>query len=238
MADYTKAVEAAPGKTAGEKEANLNKNYDLIKIDGEKTVFANPDSVSVDAPKGKESGTTFTSRVFERLQAENPEALAGDLKVDSLKLTEDAQRAVDLVEKDKQEAFDIAMGAKSSAEVTSTATNIALAERALQEGNHDLYARLIKNRSLAQTRRGQEIVSERGSIADNSTSRYVKELIASRLDGLGKDYLGDLKVRRVSSKTKAIKKLDEEVSALESKIKNKKIDAKTAISLLDKLSCI
>ena len=188
----------------------------------------------------KGTGDAFTSRVFERMKAENPEVLTGDLQVNRVKLQEDAQRATDLIEKNKQEAFDIAMGKKTSADVLSTSVNIALTEKALADGNNALAARLIKNRSLEQTRRGQELVAERGSIADNSTSRYVKELLASRLEALGKDYLTDIKetVTRKSDKTKATRVIDDKVRELESKIKSKKLDARTALDLLDKLTCV
>lgn len=186
------------------------------------------------------SGKAFQSRVFERLKAENPEVLTGDLKANEVKLKQDLVKAVDLVAKDKQTAFDIAMGAKSSPDVLSTSANITLAEKALQDGNHELYSRLIQKRSLDQTRRGQEISAERGSVTDNSTARYVKELIASRLDKVGSEYLGDLKskVTRVSNRTKATNKIDAEVRALETKIKTKKLDTKTAMALLDKLTCV
>lgn len=132
------------------------------------------------------------SRVFERLKAENP-AIEGDLGYSPIKLKEDAERAVNLIAKDRQKAFNVAMGKEASNDVTSTAVNIAMAEKALNEGNIPLYTRLIKNRSLEQTRRGQEIVAEKGSVTDNSTSRYVKELIAMRLDKLGNKYLADIK---------------------------------------------
>lgn len=183
---------------------------------------------------------SFNSRVFERLKAEHPEVLTGDLKVQKVKLEEDLNRATDLIKKDKQTAFEVAMSAKSSPDILSTDANIVLAEKALQEGNHDLYARLIKKRSLDQTRRGQEISAERGSVTDNSTSRYVKELIAFRLDNVGNGYLSDIKekITRVSNKTKAVKRVDSEVRALETKIRTKKLDAKTAIALLDHLTCV
>ena len=139
---------------------------------------------------------------------------------------------------DRQKAFDIAMGKEPSREITSTAANIAMAEKALDEGNHDLYAKLIKNRSLAQTRRGQEIVSERGSLSDNSASRYVKELIATRLDNVGKTYLSDLREGKTTNKEHASRVIDRKVGKLEKDIINKKLDIKTALRLLDELACV
>lgn len=183
--------------------------------------------------------TPLQSRVFERLKAENP-SLEGDLGYDPIKLKEDAQKAVDLIATDKQKAFRVAMGAEVSPDITSTAVNIAMAEKALADGNTSLYTRLIKNRSLEQTRRGQEIVAERGSVTDNSTSKYVKELVASRLEALGKRYFGDLKnlIKKTTDKERGIGVIDREVTKVEAQIKGKKLDVKTALGLLDKLACV
>lgn len=132
------------------------------------------------------------SRVFERMKVEHPE-LEGELTADVVRLKVDAERAIDLIAKDKQKAYDIAMGKEVSGDILQTSANIALAEKALSEGNNQLFADLVKKRSLDQTRRGQEIVAEKGSITDNSTSRYVKELISARLEALGDKYLSDRK---------------------------------------------
>lgn len=199
-------------------------------------------SESIQPPKiiePKESTTEkLQSRVFERLKAEHPAELQGELYRDVINLKEDAARAVKMIETNKQRAFDIAMGRERSLDVTSTSVNIALAEKALADGNTKLYSDLIRNRSLEQTRRGQEIVSERGSISDNSTSRYVKELLAERLNKLGKKYLDNLKLKKTSPKENAMKAIDKEVSKIEAQIKNKKLDTKSALALLDKLTCL
>jgi len=179
----------------------------------------------------------FQSRVFQRLKADHPQ-LEGELTYDPIKLKEQAKKAVDLIAKDKQKAFDVAMGKEPSKEVTSTAVNIAMSEKALDEGNHELYAKLIKTRSLEQTRRGQELVSEKGSLDDNSTSRYVKELISTRLENVGKKYLSGLKEGAISNKEHAMKVVSRKAEVLEKKILNKKLDVRTALTLLDELACI
>lgn len=181
----------------------------------------------------------FHSKVYARLKAEHPE-LSDELSYEGVNLKKDAENAVNLIAKDKNEAFSVAMGSTKSKDVTSTATNIAMAEKALEEGNHDLYARLVKNRSLAQTRRGQELVAEKGSVTDNSTSRYVKELIATKLEKVGKQYLGDVrdKLGKTSSKERATRAIDKEVTKLEKQVRGGKLDVKTALGLLDKASCL
>lgn len=189
------------------------------------------------------------SRVFQRLQEENPELLSGDLSYNEMNLKKDAEKAVELVAKDKNLAFQIGMGMEEApAGQTATAVNIALSEKALEEGNHTLYAQLIKNRSLAQTRRGQEIVAEKGSVTDNSTSRYVKELIATRLEHLGKKYLstgldvstkkGGISIRKKSNKTRATEVIAKEVDKVKKKIgSTKELDLAEAQKLLDSLMC-
>lgn len=182
-----------------------------------------------------------SSRVFERLQEELPEQLQGELSYTKLNLQKDAEQAVALVAQDKQKAYQIAMGKEAVPEgQTATAINIALAEKALDEGNTELYSKLVVNRSLEQTRRGQEIVAEKGSVTDNSTARYVKELVSSRLEKLGKDYLGDIKesVGKKTRKQKATDILDREAKKVEAKIKSKKLTVTDALDLLNNHLCV
>jgi hypothetical protein len=98
---------------------------------------------------------------------------------------------------------------------------------------------LTKNRSLEQTRRGQEIVAEKGSVDDNSTSRYVKELFSLRLETLGKKYLFGLETKiKNSNKKRAIEKIKKEVDSAKKQIEDfKRIDIKEAQSIIDRLTC-
>lgn len=182
------------------------------------------------------------SRVFERMQAEHPDELTGDFTYNPINLKNEAAKAVELVDQDKQKAYRIAMGAESSAEHTQTGVNIAMSEQALADGNNSLFAQLIKKRSLDQTRRGQEIVSERGSIADNSTSRYVKELLRDRMEKVGRTPLGDLRLGKMGSNkpTKmqnAIEHVNKEVAKAEKAVGFKHLDMKAAQAIIDGLAC-
>jgi hypothetical protein len=232
-------------------KADISKFYTQPKgvggvPEGVKTISAKPSPITpppTKTPVGEKGGVAkpatkeFKSRVFQRLKEEYPQ-LEGELYYDPVKLEKDSEKAVELIAKDKQKAFDIAMNKESSAEITSTATNIALAEEALKEGNNELFNKLIRNRSLAQSRRGQELVSERGSLTDNSTSKYVKELLASRLENVGKRYLTGLRKGKVTDLKHGTDVIDRKVTQLEDKIKNKKLDVKNALRLLDELTCI
>lgn len=182
------------------------------------------------------------SRTYERLQAEHPEILTEDTPYDQLKLKEQADKAVELATTDKEKLYRIAVGSEVSPEITQTAANIVLAEKALADGNRDLYATLVKNRSLANTRRGQEIVSEKGSVSDNSTARYVKELISAKMSALGKSYLGTLKEynplkKKSTDVQKASDIIQKEVMKAKEKVNTKEMDLKEAQSFLDRLTC-
>lgn len=196
-----------------------------------------PSPIQVRTPSPRQGA--FKSRVYERLKTEHPE-LEGSVGYTPIKLKQEAEKAVNLIAKDKQEAFDIAMGKKVSDDITSTSVNIALAEKALDEGNISLFTRLVKNRSLAQTRRGQEIVSEKGSVNDNSTSRYVKDLIAMRLDKLGSKYLADIRDlgKKTGTKQRGTNRIEKEVGTLQKNIKERKISMADARELLDALACV
>lgn len=188
--------------------------------------------------KEQKAKKEFQSRVYERMQAEMPDILKDDLTYERMNMEKDAEKAVKLIEKDKQEAYEVAMGLKDPTPgQTSTAVNIALTEKALEEGNNTLAAQLIKNRSLAQTRRGQEIVAEKGSISDNSVNRYVKELINARMETL-KTYTFDIKkTKRKTKKQQVMEKVDKEVAKAKKKIKNKELDLEEAQKLIDSIIC-
>lgn len=226
-----------PKKTKGVRREGIEPSTSEVSARRSATELPANDSIVPPSKSDVKSG--LASRVYERMRAEHPE-LGDDVLYDPITLKEQAERAVALIETDKQRAFDIAMGTEVSSDLTQTAANIALVEKAWQDGNDDLAQRLLTKRTLDQTRRGQEIVSERGSIADNSTSRYVKELLASRLDKLGKSYLGTLKdtVKRQSDKGKAMAVIEEQVAEVKEKIQNKKLKMDDALTLLDKLACL
>lgn len=142
----------------------------------------------------KSSPKEMESRVYERMKEELPENMRDELTYSRMNLKEDAEKAVKMIANDRDKALRIAIGLEEPPKgQTATAINIALVEKARLEENWALVSDLIKSRSLDQTRRGQEIVAEKGSVTDNSMDRYVKELISARLTKLGKAYLGDAK---------------------------------------------
>lgn len=197
---------------------------------GEQRVTGGAKTAEVEKTAGK---------VYERMKAEHPEVFTDETSKEAITLKHDAEVAVESIAKDKQKAFNIAMGAETSPDVTSTATNIALVEQSLKEGKHDLANRLLRSRSFAQKRRGQEISAERLA-TDNSRTKYMQDLLDMKLKKYGEKYLGDLetKVKKITPTQRALKKLDDDVAKMETKIKTKKLTVDDALGLLEKMACI
>lgn len=202
-----------------------------------------PESMPTGTPETKPKvDTKLQSRVYDRLKAEQPDVLKEDVTYTEVNLKNETEKAADLIEKDKQNAYEIAMGIESSSELLSTSANIALAVKALEEGNLTLYNTLIKNRSFAQTRRGQEIVAEKGSVTDNSVDYFVKEIINSRLANLDKDYTRGIKtadtLKKSSPQKRGLEKIKKEVDKAKKALEStKELDLAEAQSIIDSLAC-
>lgn len=233
-------------QTIAEKRTQLEAAATKSAVPGKPTVAAEIPAGTKTTPKVDEvAHSKFKSRVYERLQKEQPETLKDDVGYKAINLKEDAGKAADIVATDKNKAYRIAMGVENDASVTSTAVNIAMSEKALEEGNVSLYSQLVKSRSLTQTRRGQEIVAEKGSVTDNSTARYVKELLQSRLSKLGKGYLDNLgdDVAKVTRKgntpaQRAVTVIDKKVAEAQKTVhRSGNLKIQQAQDLIDSLAC-
>jgi hypothetical protein len=205
-----------------------------------------PQSMPTGTPETQPADKGLQSRVYDRIKSENPETFKDDATYEAVKLKEDLARAADLVATDKQKAYNIAMGSETSNEVLSNSVSEILFEKALDEGNLTMANTLLKNLSFRATRMGQEIVALKGSVSNNSTAQFVKELIDTRLAALGKKYLGDvtdtvkgkMKGGKESNQKRGLNKIKEEVNKVKEKIGNKKeLDLAEAQSIIDKLTC-
>lgn len=195
----------------------------------------------------KKKPDALASRVYDRLKSEVPEKMRENVAYNEINLKKDAEKAVSLIARNKERALKIALNMEEPpAGQTATAINIALAEKARLEGNYQLYSDLVKSRSLEQTRRGQEIVAEKGSISDNSMDRYVKELISARLTKLGKNYLSDArdmvsnikKRENMSPNQRGLERIKSETKiAMEKVKKGKMFDLAEAQKFIDSLAC-
>lgn len=127
---------------------------------------------------GKESG------MWERVAPKVSKAEQEVMEYQGITLKGAVNRAEQIVNEDSARAYRIAMGLeRSPADTTNSMVNRVLVERAKKEGNLELQSELIKNRTLSQIRRGQEIVSEReiqGGLARDNVSFNMKQVIDER----------------------------------------------------------
>lgn len=182
---------------------------------------------------------TGISRVSERMKALYPE-LDDPVLYDKIKINEEVSKAVDLVEKDQIEAYKQAIGMGDTTPYQSTAANIALTEKALADGNFELANTLIKQRSKMQTSYGQSIVMEKSTITDNSSQRYLDDLITSRMANLGKTLqMTELdKKMKKTVEQKVREHIDTQVQDAKKKISKKKMfDIKQAQDFISSLAC-
>jgi len=210
-----------------------------------------PDSViqsikSTETIVPKENPEVFTSRVIERMKTEFPDLFSEESQIQRKHNEDQLKQAAELILKDKNKAYKIAMNMGEKSDTLSSATNIVMAEKALSEGNLKLFEQLTRTRSFAQTRRGQEIQIEKASVTDNSTARYLKELLKVKLSMLGEKYLTGMEKlsfkedneAKIKSKIKKGREImEQETKKLEKEITEKKIKKETALSLLKALTC-
>lgn len=203
------------------------------------------------APVG--TGKIKESRAYKRLvqylQKENPEAadaIPGKTTYHRVNLQDQAEKAITLLEKDPQKAFNIAKGLENPPEgMLRRPITLALADRAREEKNWKLFADIESNGSLTQTRLGQEIVVDRGRFNDNSTHTYVSQLLDARLRKLGKNAITEgidtarkaFKQTTSSAKANAVAKIDRATAALQKELRQKQAKIQSAQSILDALTC-
>lgn len=181
------------------------------------------------------------SAVLRRIHLEDPN-VEGDATYIRKNQVEQTEKAIDLVATDKTKAYRIAMGIDEAPEdLTSTAVNIALAEKAREEGNYKLYSELTVKRSLEQTRRGQEIVAEKGSVSDNSLATYVKKLVASRLEKVGDKYTSGIEKaqnRKKTPKARAMDVIAKQATDLGERVRSaREFNLAEVQSFIDSLAC-
>jgi hypothetical protein len=230
--------------------------YDVVQIYVgkrlEEVVVMNPDVVNTkeklrkiweDAnkkpTKKQEETNKLVSRVSERMAGEYSEITPETYE--RIGIANEIENAVKAMEKDKEQTFRDAMGITEIPEYERAAKNIVLTEKALEEGNFELAAQLIKNRSLRATELGQAIAMEKGSVTDNSAQKYMRELIAVRVQKLGDKYTSTIDKSALKKQTpvqRGQKVLKERVAKVKSEISTKKkLDIQSAQDFIKSLQC-
>lgn len=198
-----------------------------------------PTNTDVQTPVG--TGELKKSKAYTRVFDLLKEEYQQDVSYNVLNLEKDAKNAVDYIAKDPKSAIRIGLGLEQPPEgQTETAISIALAEKAATEGDHALQSRLESSRSLRQTRRGQEIVSERGRFEADSPHKYMRELLNKRLANLGanvKDALAETVNRATNVKQAAMEKIDSEAKKIKEAIKKDRKKIQMAQDIINSLIC-
>lgn len=232
----TNRVEMVERAVNGKKDAETGR---WVLKQSNAPVIQNKTQNAAEKKPVKTKGEVKQSRAFKRVQERLGEFADFDVNYNRLNIAKDTANALEFIEKYPIEAKKIALGLMGAPEgITETAISIALAEQADEKGDHALQAQLERSRSLRQTRRGQEIVSERGRFNENSPHFFMQQVLAARLENAGKTRFKFLsKKRGEKSASGAEAKMKEGAEAIKATVKKKLSAADMAQSVIDKLTC-
>jgi len=202
-------------------------------------VIRNTSQNQVEKKPVKTKGEVKRSRAFQRVQERLGEYADFDVNYNRLNLAEDTAKALEFIEKYPKEAKRIALGLQGAPEgVTETAISIALAEKASESKDYALQAQLERSRSLRQTRRGQEIVAERGRFNENSPHFFMQQVLAARLEKAGKTKFQFLTRNKAETKAQGVEaKIKEGTENIKQTVKRKLTAADLAQNVIDSLTC-
>jgi len=202
-------------------------------------VIRNTTQNQVEKKPVKVKGEVKKSKAFQRVQERLGEYADIDVNYNRLNLADDTARALEFVAKFPKEAKRIALGMQGAPEgVTETAISIALAEQASEAKDFALQAQLERSRSLRQTRRGQEIVSERGRFNENSPHFFMQQVLASRIEKASKEKFKFLSKKKGERSVKTVEgKMREGTENIKRTVKKKLTATDLAQSVIDQLTC-
>ena len=184
-------------------------------------------------------GTVKKSKAFARVQERLGEYADLDASYNRLNLAKDTANALEFVRQNPKDAKKIALGMMGAPEgITETAISIALAEEAGFNKDYELQAQLERSRSLRQTRRGQEIVSERGRFNVNSAHHFMNEVLAARFEIVGKKFIYRVKSGKVETRTQVAQgKIQEGSESVKRTVKKKLSAVDLAQNVIENLTC-
>lgn len=184
----------------------------------------------IEETKGETKLSKVAQRVFDKLV----NVQESDITYKPMSIVEDAAKATEFVEQNPEMAQRIAKGLElPPPDITETAISIAAAQKALDNNDYLLYTRLILSRTFRQTRRGQEIVAERGRMDENSSEFFIRKLLEERakLVSKGKKWIFEKEVSVQKVIAKEVKQLK---NTIDGKVLKK---LESAQKLIDSLTC-
>lgn len=207
-------VESRFIKTKSQLNDIWNKTQETIKV----TTKAKKEALKKPVTS---RGKLRESSAFKRIQERLSEETQNIPTYNQLNLAEDTRNAIDFLDNYPKKAKRIALGLESPPPgITETAISIAVSEQAILDGDYKLAAQLETVRSLRQTRRGQEIVAERGRFGVDTPSYFIRQVLNARMQQ-------HLNYEYDSAKGKPKKKMTDKISN-QARIQRKIVDRNTA----------
>ncbi len=146
-------------------------------------------------------------------------------------------KAIDLIEKDPVKANQIAHGIQEAPEEDTTAIQVALIQKASDDGNMAELTSLVKQTTLEATRKGQDINILK-EINAHSPAAFIKQLIQNKMLDSGLVKTDQTFNPFKSSPSKIINnKIDQLVDKMSDRIKDAKINIDDAQKVIDNLRC-
>lgn len=194
--------------------------------------------------QGRVKDSAFLERVKDQLLSTDPATYEFDEKsgkYNEMNLEDNAKKAVDFLENNPEEAIAISLGFKENPQgITSLSIGVATMLKAREEGNFNLYKDIATSVTMRATRYGQEIVSLRGQMNDDSPENFVKRVIDTRMKNLAGRLVtsAEFKGRSlVDSKKVATNKINKETKKLKKVLTKEQKKIKLAQDIIDSLRC-
>jgi len=189
-------------------------------------------------PNLNEGAKVKKSTAFKKASSRLAEEFQQDATYTALRIDDQMAKAFELLDTNPEYAKAVALGIEQPPlDITDTAISLAVAERAKETGDYETQAAVEKARSLRQTRRGQELVLERGRVDENSPEFFIRQLLQRRKE------LAQAKYKAILSKSKPfIELLDERVTEAKKKASKKlkselEIKGEELDSFLEEMMC-
>lgn len=134
-------------------------------------------------------GEQRISKAYSRVKDRLAEQYQNDVTYTSIKIHDETAKAMEVIKQNPEYAKKVALGLElPPIDVTDTAIAIAVAEKAREDKDYQTQADAEKERSLRQTRRGQEIVMERGRVDENSPAYFIKQVLDRRKELIAQNF--------------------------------------------------
>jgi len=184
-------------------------------------------------------GLKKKSKAYARIVDQMDYIFQQEVSYDQMTIAIDAANALEFVKQHPERALRIAKGLElPPQDITETAISIAMADQARESGNYGQWSELERLRSLRQTRRGQEIVSERGRITENSPEYFLDKVLQERKAIVMKKKGWVYEKKAGKNKLTIAEGIKQEVENARAKVNNRTMNnLESAQDILNRLTC-